>query len=429
MARTIAVILGGGRGTRLFPLTAYRSKPAVPLGGKYRLVDIPISNCLNSGIRDIYVLTQFNSVSLNRHVTSAYRLDPFSSGTIEILAAQQTLTDSQWYQGTADAVRQNLRHFLRSDASEILILAGDQLYQMDFREIVRFHRERQADITISALAVRREAAPSLGILRTDREGRILRFAEKPTDERLLDKLAIDPAVQAGEWPGQPPDPTLTHVASMGIYVFQPHVLGQMLQESEAADFGKEVIPRSISAARVYAFLFSGYWEDIGTIEAFHRANLALASPTPPIDFYTDTRRVFTHARFLPASRVHSCSLRSSLLADGCVIEEAVLEQAVVGVRMRIGHRTVIRRSVLMGADFFETGADRAENERLGRPHMGIGDDCIIENAIIDKNARIGHRVRVTNSAGVRQLDAPNHFIRDGIVIIPKGAIVPDGARI
>jgi len=426
MPKVLAVILGGGRGTRLFPLTAFRSKPAVPLGGKYRLVDVPISNCLNSGIRDMYVLTQFNSESLNRHIVRTYALDPFSSGSVEIIAAQQTFTDTTWYQGTADAVRQNLKYFRRRGLTEILILSGDQLYQMDFNAILRFHRQQKADVTVSVIPVRREQASSLGVLKSDATGRITRFDEKPTDESVLDELAAPKEVidSAGFT-----DSERTHIASMGMYVFSSGVLERVLEGTDATDFGKEVIPNAIGSMRVFSYVFNGYWEDIGTIKTFHSANLALASPCPPFDFYSEKQRVFSRPRFLPCSKVNASRLRSCVLSDGSILDESEIEESIIGLRSIIARGTAVRRTVLMGADFYETEKNKTENRRRGRPDIGVGPGCIIENAIIDKNARIGEGVSIIGGEGRQDAEGEGFCIRDGIVVIPKNAVIPAGAEV
>ena len=426
MDRVLGVILGGGRGTRLYPLTKHRSKPAVPLAGKYRLIDIPISNCINSDIRRVYILTQFNSASLHRHVTQTYHFDPFSRGFVDILAAQQTLSGELWYQGTADAVRQNLRYFQHGRTSHVLILSGDQLYQMDFRRILEVHEETRSEMTIAALPVTREEAPRLGILKPDTDGRITEFFEKPKDPKVLDPLTVSPAgfrrlgvTAEGK----------THLASMGIYLFDLDVLVGLLNASPKTDFGKEIIPEAIKTNRVFAHVFNGYWEDIGTIESFHRANLDFATPNPAFDFFRLEAPIYTHSRFLPASRVISCAMKHTLLADGCFIEEGRFEKAVIGVRSIIRAGAHIEETVIMGADFIESDADQAQAARMGRPAMGIGRNVKIRRAIIDKNARIGDNVVIENAKGLTDFDAPNYNIRDGIVIVPKGETIPEGTVI
>ncbi len=426
MDSVLGVILGGGRGTRLYPLTKYRSKPAVPLAGKYRLIDIPISNCINSNIRRIYVLTQFHSVSLHRHVTQIYHFDPFSRGFVDILAAQQTLTGEVWYQGTADAVRQNLRYFADPHTSHVLILSGDQLYQMDFRRLFDHHKETGAQITIAALPVAREDASRFGLLRTGSDGRITEFFEKPRDPSVLDALAVSP--EAFRSMGVAAEGK-THLASMGIYLFDADALSKLLSESSKTDFGKEIIPDAIKAMRVFADVFSGYWEDIGTIEAFHRVNLEFASPRPQFDFYRLEAPMYTRSRFLPASRIVSCSLKHTLLADGCLVEDAQCENAVVGIRSIIRAGAQVRDTVIMGADYFESEADKERSARAGQPLVGIGRNAVIRKAIIDKNARIGDNVVIENRQGHKDFDAPNYSIRDGIVIVPKNETIPAGSVI
>lgn len=426
MDRVLGVILGGGRGTRLYPLTKYRSKPAVPLAGKYRLIDIPISNCINSDIRRIYILTQFNSVSLHRHVTQTYHFAPFTRGFVDILAAQQTLEGELWYQGTADAVRQNLRYFQDGATSHVLILSGDQLYQMDFRDMLDYHKKTDAQMTIAALPVSRWEAMRYGILKTAPDGRVTKFFEKPTEAKVLDEFTVTPDAfrTLGVKPGEN-----THLASMGIYLFDLELLVHLLSASPKTDFGKEVIPEAIGAYRVYAYGFSGYWEDIGTIESFHRANLDFAAPTPKFDFYRLKSPIYTHSRFLPASRVVGCSLKHVLLADGCLVEEARCENSVIGIRSIIRAGAHIEDTVLMGNDFYQTDAEKAQDKRLGRPHVGIGRNVRIRRAIIDKNARIGDDVVIENRKELREFDAPNYNIRDGIVIVPKNETIPPGSVI
>ena len=419
---TLAIIMGGGAGTRLFPLTKDRSKPAVPLGGKYRLVDIPISNCINSDLRHIYVLTQFNSASLHRHIASAFKFDRFSRSFVEILAAQQTPTGSHWYQGTADAVRQNLQNFLSRPYEYYVILSGDQLYRMDFRDLLRQHVTNQADISIATIPVERSVASDLGIMHTDAGRRITRFVEKPKDPALLKELAIPESLltELGHGPGEE-----LYQASMGIYVFNRQALIEAL-DNDFADFGKHIIPRSIEKYKVQSYIFQGYWEDIGTIRSFFEANLALANENPPFSFFDTTRPVYTHARFLPASKIQGATIRKAIISDGCVIADAQIERAVVGVRSFIQSGTSIRNSILMGNDFFD--ADIAQRETTGTP-LGIGRNCLIDHAIIDKNARIGDGVVITPEGKPENFDGPNYYIRDGIVIVPKNTTIPAGTRI
>ncbi|HXG13437.1 MAG TPA: glucose-1-phosphate adenylyltransferase [Gemmataceae bacterium] len=428
MSDVLSLILGGGRGTRLYPLTKLRSKPAVPLAGKYRLIDIPISNCINSGFRRIYVLTQFLSVSLHRHIANTYKFDPFSRGFVEILAAQQTMEAADWYQGTADAVRQNLRYVEQDDCREVLILSGDQIYRMDFRELWRTHRESGADVTIAVLPVGREQVAGFGIARLDDSGRVVGFVEKPKSDAQL-----EPVFTPDEWlaarslavSGR------NYLANMGIYLFRREVLFELLyRHADAVDFGKEIFPRSIASHHVQAHLFDGYWEDVGTIKSYHEANLALTSDQPPFDFHSPEGVIYTRMRYLPASRVCAASLKQCLVSDGCVIDYGTrIERSVVGVRSRIGRNVFLRDTVLIGADRFETDAERAANRAQGIPDLGIGDGTVIERAIVDKDCRIGRNVRIVNHCNLHEADGDNFVIRDGIVVIPKGAIVPDSTVI
>ena len=416
----ITVILGGGEGNRLFPLTRDRAKPAVPIGGKYRLVDIPISLSLNSGIKRIFLLTQYLSSSLHRHVQQAYRFDDFiPRGFIEIVAAQKTREATNWFQGTADAVRQGLIHFDNHPHEHVLILSGDQLYRMDFRKMLERHESTGADITIAALPVDRESAPRLGLLRVDGQHRITEFVEKPKDPKVLDALAAAP--------GLPKDRPF--LASMGIYIFRREVLRDCLAKTQGDDFGKNILPAAIQDRKVSAFLYDGYWEDIGTIGSFYRANLDLLAPVPKFDFGLNVAPVYTRARFLPGSVVENSQVIRAIISDGCMILRSVLDDAVVGIRQRIGSECKIRRSILMGADFFETPAQRQENARANLPDVGIGGGSVIEDAIVDKNVRIGRRVTIRASGKPAEMDGPNFYVRDGIVIIPKGAVVPDGTVI
>ena len=418
--QVITVILGGGEGNRLFPLTRDRAKPAVPIGGKYRLVDIPISLSLNSGIKRIFLLTQYLSSSLHRHVQQAYRFDDFiPRGFIEIVAAQKTREATQWFQGTADAVRQGFVHFDNHPHEHVLILSGDQLYRADFRKMLERHTSSEADITIAALPVDRESAPRLGLLRVDGQHRVTEFMEKPKDPKILEALAAAP--------GLPSDRPF--LASMGIYIFRREVLRDCLAKAQGDDFGKNVLPEAIRQRKVSAYLYDGYWEDIGTIGAFYRANLDLLAPEPKFDFGLNVAPIYTRARFLPGSVVENSQVNRAIISDGCTILRSVLDDAVVGIRQRIGTECKIRRSILMGADFFETPIQRQENARLNRPDVGVGGGSLIEDAIIDKNVRIGRRVTIRAAGKATEMDGPNFYVRDGIVIIPKGAVVPDGTVI
>jgi len=428
MDRVVCAILGGGRGTRLQPLTRDRAKPAVPLAGKYRLIDIPVSNCLNSKLNRIHVLTQFNTASLHRHIAHTYKFDDFGGGFVEVLSAEQTDDNAGWYQGTADAVRQNLRHVRLEGADLCLILSGDQLYRMDFREMIRYHRERDATISIAAIPVRREQARSLGVLNIDATGAISEFCEKPDAEQLLDEFTVDQqAMQAaGVDPGD-----RTHLASMGIYLFDADTLVRSLQQDNAEDFGKEVIPQAIQrfAGRVYAFPFDGYWEDIGTIPAFFKANLDLTLHQPPFDFFDEDKPVWTHPRYLPPAKVNSCEARGVVISDGSIIDRSALSSCVVGLRSIIREGCELDSVVMMGADFFEMPAHQNRHKAEGLPPIGLGRNVAVRNAIIDKNARIGDGAIIQNRAGVRDLDADNYCIREGITIVPRSGVIHPGTVI
>ena len=415
MNDVLTLVLGGGRGTRLFPLTHMRSKPAVPLAGKYRLIDIPISNCLHAGLQRIFVLTQFNSASLNRHIAQTYRLDMFSQGFVEVLAAEQTADSSAWFQGTADAVRQAARHFKGIDAEYFLILAGDHLYRMDFNELLESHIEGNADITIAAQPVSAEDATQMGILKFDDLGQIMGFEEKPTAERLTEIGGSIPkgSVAGGTTPEKP------FVASMGIYVFNREVLLEMLEEP-GIDFGKEIIPRAISTHVVNPYVFRGYWADVGTIEAFYDANIQLTRRGAPFNFFHPRWPIYTHPRFLPATRVFDSHLESSIVAEGCYVDRCTVSSSVVGIRTRISPGAAITRSVLLGADFYE------EDTEANAIPLGIGRDVVLDRVIVDKNARIGDSVRLVNEASVQHADGDGYHIRGGIIIIPKGARVSPG---
>ena len=413
--RTLAIIMGGGAGTRLFPLTKDRAKPAVPLGGKYRLVDIPISNCLNSGLRSIYVLTQFNSMSLHRHIQASYKFDNFSRSFVEILAAQQTPEASRWYQGTADAVRQNMRYFLERPYEWYLILSGDQLYRMDFRVLLHQHIRSGAEITLATKPVRREHASDFGLMLSGEDRRITRFVEKPKEAAVLDQMKMSAELLAAI--NRQPDEELFQ-ASMGIYVFNRDVLVRCL-ENELVDFGKHVIPAAIEKRNVSAFIFDGYWEDIGTIRAFYEANLDLTDIVPEYSFFDSNAPVYTHPRFLPGSKINGAALRQSIISDGCIISDAHLERCVVGIRSIIHSGATIRNSVVMGADYYEPDSG-------GKIAIGVGRNCVIERAIIDKNARIADGVVITPEGKPDDFDAENYYIRDGIVVIPKDATIPAG---
>jgi glucose-1-phosphate adenylyltransferase len=419
MQNTLAIIMGGGAGTRLFPLTKDRAKPAVPLGGKYRLVDIPISNCLNSGLRSIYVLTQYNTMSLHRHIQASYKFDNFSRNFVDILAAQQTPESMDWYQGTADAVRQNLRYFLERPFDHFLILSGDQLYRMDFRLLLRQHIESGADITLATKPVSREQASAFGIMCSDADRRITRFVEKPKDPQLLEGLKLGPELLSSVGAGETEK---LFQASMGIYVFNRDVLVECLA-NELADFGKHVIPEAISRRNVNAYIFNGYWEDIGTIRAFYEANLDLTALLPQFSFFDAEAPVYTHPRFLPGSKANAATMRQAIISDGCIISDAHIERSVIGVRSIINSGATIRNSIIMGADYFETDVAKLSE---GIPPIGIGRNCVIDRAIIDKNARVADGVVITPEGKPANFDSENYFIRDGIVVVPKNAVIPAG---
>lgn len=418
MQRTLAIIMGGGAGTRLFPLTKDRAKPAVPLGGKYRIVDIPISNCLNSGLRSIYVLTQFNSMSLHRHIQASYKFDNFSRSFVDILAAQQTPSGSQWYQGTADAVRQNMRYFLERPYDYYLILSGDQLYRMDFRALLHQHLRSGADITLATKPVQQRQVSEFGIMQSDVDRRITRFVEKPTEEAVQQEMKMSPELLRAIGANEEEE---LFQASMGIYVFNRKVLIECL-ENDLVDFGKDVIPRSIKDRHVSAFIFQGYWEDIGTIRAFYEANLDLTDVVPEYSFFEPDSPIYTQQRFLPGSKINGATLRQAIVSDGCIISDAHLERSVVGIRSVIQSGATIRNSIVMGADHFELTPDTES----GLPPIGIGRNCIIDRAIIDKNARIADGAVITPEGKPANKDGDNYFIRDGIVVIPKNAVIPAG---
>jgi glucose-1-phosphate adenylyltransferase len=416
MNDVLTLILGGGRGTRLYPLTHMRSKPAVPIGGKYRLIDIPISNCLHAGLKKIFVLTQFNSASLNRHVAQTYRLDLFSDGFVEVLAAEQTPDNSDWFQGTADAVRQASRHFAAYDAEYYLILAGDHLYRMDFCELVDAHIESQADITIAAQPVNLANATQMGIFRFDALGHINGFEEKPDAARLAAMKSSVPrgAAVGGLTPDKP------FVASMGIYVFSRDVLLDILKRP-GVDFGKEIIPAALGSLNVHAYLYRGYWADVGTIHAFYDANIQLTQRGAPFNFFHPHRPIYTHPRFLPATRMYDARVDNSIIAEGCYLENCEIRDSVVGIRTRIGPGARITGAVLLGADYYQD-----EDAGTGDVHLGIGRDVVLDRVIVDKNARIADGVRLVTDASTGDADGDGWYLRDGIIVVPKGAVVTKG---
>ncbi len=416
MHDVLALILGGGAGTRLYPLTKLRAKPAVPLAGHYRLIDIPISNCIHSGVNHIYVLTQFNSVSLHRHITRSYHFDRFSDGWVRILAAEQTPASTSWYQGTADALRKQLYQLQVPRSKDMLILSGDHLYRMDYAEFVTFHREQEADLTIAVKPVVADEATRFGILKADPESRIQSFVEKPPADQLEGLESL---------PGDKP-----YMASMGIYVFHSKTLLDMLRQETGSDFGKHIIPAAIKQGlKVYAYPFNGYWEDIGTIRAFYEVNLAMADPHPPFDFFDAEWPIYTRARFLPGSRIIDSDLRQVFLAPGSIIDRATIRQSVIGLRSIVKPGAHLGDVVMMGADYFETEADKAENAQMGLPDIGVGKSSVIEVAILDKNVRIGHNVVIRNHTGEPDQETKSYVIRDGVVVVPKGVTIPDGTII
>ncbi len=413
-----ALILGGGQGKRLFPLTGYRSKPAVPIGGKYRLVDVPISNSINSGLQKIFVLTQFNSTSLHRHIHRTYPYEFFHQTSVELLAAEQTLANTDWFQGTADAVRKHIPHYHLREDDTVLILSGDHLYRMDYREIVKFHKEKNADVTISTVPVPQKQTRHFGIMQIRANGHITAFREKPSPEESI-KSFIMPETIRNIF--EVKSKNELYLASMGIYVFKARVLIDLLSGREA-DFGKEIIPKAIEKYQAYGYVFNGYWRDIGTIEGYYEASMDLTRPSPDFNFSDPRGVIFTRARFLPPTNILSAEMKNTLISDGCVIEESKIEGSIIGLRSVIRKGSVIRNSVIMGNDYYES-------EKGKGPFMGIGKNCRIENCILDKNVKVGHDVTITNAKKIMELDAENYYIRDGIVIIPKDVYIPDGTQI
>jgi glucose-1-phosphate adenylyltransferase len=419
MKDVLAIILGGGRGARLYPLTKFRAKPAVPIGGKFRLIDIPISNCLHWNIRKIMVLTQFNTASLHRHIAQSYRFDGFSDGFLQILAAQQTIDDSNWYQGTADAVRKNIHYIKHQKVNTVVILSGDQLYRINLHDFINYHKENKADITIAVKPVQRELAGEFGILQIDDHRRIIRFVEKPKTAVLLDELFTPDAYLGLD------EKKLNYIASMGIYIFKKDVLIDLLEHNVKEDFGREVIPDSIAGHQVFAYVFNDYWEDIGTIKAFFEANLDFANPIPHFDFYNETAPIYTRKRFLPGSKIENCEIHYSLISEGSIIEGSKLTNTVIGIRSIIRGSTYLERVVMMGADYYESLEEKAENAIRRRSPIGIGRNCVIRNAILDKNVRMGDGVRILNEKGLVNFEHERYNIVDGIVVIPKDMEIPD----
>jgi glucose-1-phosphate adenylyltransferase len=423
--KVISIIMGGGRGSRLHPLTRFRCKPAVPLAGKYRLVDIPISNCIHSGLNQIFLLTQFNTASLHRHIQESYKFDPFSRGMVEILSAEQTEQGDFWYQGTADAVRQNLVHFGARRQDLILILSGDQLYRMDFREMIKQHKETRADVTLSAIPMHRSLVHEFGLMRIKENLEITEFVEKPKDPAVIESLLIPP--------------TLAHLctetnasesclASMGLYIFNAGLLMDAL-DSEHTDFGKEVIPGLLGKAKLCSYIYDSYWEDIGTVKAFFEANLRLTDAVPPFNFFDEEKPIYTRSRYLPAAKLNACHSEKTIISDGCILSHVTTNRAVIGVRSVVREGTTLDNVVMMGSDWYETAEEVAHQRQIGAPLIGIGQNCFIKNAIIDKNARIGDNVRLDPSGKPENAEFGDIVIRDGVLVVPKSCVVPSGTRI
>jgi glucose-1-phosphate adenylyltransferase len=418
MKDVVALILGGGRGTRLFPLTQHRSKPAVPIGGNYRLVDVAVSNCLHADIRRIFVLTQYQSESLNSHVGNTYKFDAFSSGYVEVLAAEQTEENSEWFQGTADAVRQCMKHVAPERWTDLAILGGDQLYRLDFEKMLEVHHAAKADATVAIKPVPAEQTAGFGIMKTAPDGRIVHFEEKPKADRLPDLVSTVPGASG---PG--------YLASMGIYIFTRRALLEALSNTKHIDFGRHVIPAMLSRMRVQAYAFEGYWEDVGTIRSYYDANIALTAARPEFSFYDACNPIYTHPRFLAPTKLLNCRIKDALIGEGCFIDNAEIESSVIGIRSRIEDGVKIRRSLILGADLYETADEIAASLKAGDPPIGIGAGSVIDGAIVDKNARIGKNVRLLNESRTQERDAGNYYIREGLVIVPKNGIIPDNTVI
>ena len=425
MNELTAVILGGGRGSRLDPLTRLRAKPAVPIGGKFRLIDVPISNCLHSGVRKIFILTQFNTESLHRHIHNTYRFDSFSKGYLRLLAAQQTSENQDWYQGNADAVRKNLM-FLQSADDNIIILAGDHLYRMDYQAFFENHIKMKADISVAVKPIFDHEASEVGIIKADKKGWITDFYEKPQDEEMLNKYKIDQElfdhfkIEAKN---------RSHVASMGIYIFKKDILFKLLEKSDHQDFGKEILPASLSKQKVATYFFDGYWEDIGTMRSFFDAHMRMTHPVPEFNFYDENYPFYTRPRYLPASKINNCQINHSLVSEGCILLGSIVEHSVIGIRSFVDEGTLVQRSIIMGNQSYETIANRNRNREIGKPNLGIGNNCIIRNAIVDLGCFIGNNVQLINKDSQKDIDSDLYFIKDGIIIIPKGSVIPDNTII
>ncbi len=418
MKKVLSVILGGGQGTRLFPLTKERCKPAVPLLGKYRLIDIPVSNCLNSGFNRIYVLTQFLSESLNKHISRTYKMDTFSKGFIEVMAAEQSMEDTHWFQGTADAVRRCLKHFNDPAIQHILVLSGDQLYKMDLDDMYRYHLEKDADLTVACNYVPESEVGGLGIMGIGKDSRIKRFKEKPGSVDDIRDMAV-----SGKSGGK------SFLGSMGIYLFKKEALVDLLVNSREVDFGREVIPIAIEKKNTYAYLFDGYWRDIGTIKNFYSENLALAGQIPPMDMFDEKWQIFTRTRYLSPAKFEDCSVAQSIIAEGSIVLSASIKNSVIGLRFRVEPGTVIEDCVVMGCDYYQTAEQNSSDISSSVPILGVGKNCHIRRAIIDKNVRIGDNVKILNEDNVEHADGPNYYIREGITVIPKNAVVEPGTVI
>lgn len=420
---TVAIILGGGAGTRLYPLTATRSKPAVPIAGKYRLVDIPISNCINSNINRIWVLTQFNSASLNKHIKNTYQFSHFSSGFVDILAAEQTPDNPGWFQGTADAVRQSLRHIQQHDSDYVLILSGDQLYQMDFQAMIEKHQETGADISIATIPVVEREASEFGIMKVDNEGLISSFIEKPSKELLPEWVSDTGAEMQAQ--GR------HYLASMGIYIFNRKLLYDLLMEEyeKSTDFGKEIMPNSIVKYKVASYQYDGYWTDIGNIYSFFEANLALTDEIPPFNLYDNAQVIYTRARMLPPAKISGTTLEKTIIAEASIINASRIEKSVIGIRSRIGYGTTVVNCYMMGADYFETLEELEECKVNGTPTIGVGERCYIKNCIIDKNCRVGNDVKIIGGAHLEATDHALYTVKDGVVVLKKNAIIPNGFQL
>jgi glucose-1-phosphate adenylyltransferase len=425
LSKVVTIILAGGQGKRLYPLTQKRSKPAVPVAGRFRLIDIPISNCIHSDLRRIFILTQYSSESLHRHIFLTYNFDKFTKDFVTILSAQQTLESPDWYQGTADSVRQNLQ-FFRTEGDLVLILSGDHIYRIDYRKFIHFHLEKKADVSISVCPVHYNQASEFGVMQVNNEAQIIDFNEKPKEPAQLEstKVQEDVFIQS------PIDAAgRTHLASMGVYLFNWGILRELLESTDFEDFGGHVIPYAIKEKKVFAYFFDGYWEDIGTIRKFYEVHIDFTQPLPKFNFYDEEKPIFSLARFLPGSKILSSEINNSILCEGSIINHSRINQSIIGIRSRIGENSVIEQSVIMGADYFESDEEIARNKKQGIPNVGIGSNCEIRRAIIDKNAQVGNGTKLINARGVNDENSAHYVIRDGIIVVPKNAILPEGTVI